>query len=181
MKIFLSAETYYEKVKEKLVAVPTYSQFRWSMMNIGETEIYGLEAKGRLRHESAVSWELSAQYTFQRAKDLSLKGDVSYGGQVAYIPWSSGSVSADISWKGWKAEWNLIWNGRRYSSSANLPEYRLEGWNSHDLWLTKGFSLNGTAYDISLGIRNLSGEKYSVVPGFPMPGRQFAVNVGMKF
>ena len=36
---------YYNKVKDKIVAIPTSSQFRWTMLNIGIVDVTGLDTK----------------------------------------------------------------------------------------------------------------------------------------
>ena len=41
--IELQADVYYNEVKNKIVAVPTSNQFRWTMMNLGMVEIRGLD------------------------------------------------------------------------------------------------------------------------------------------
>lgn len=177
----LRAETYLNEVKDKLIAVPTYSQFRWSMLNLGKVRSFGAILGGNLRHKGRLSFRLDAKYHFQRSLDLSHKGTEAYRGQVAYIPWSSGSLSAEAGYEGWRLDWNLIWDGRRYSSSANLPEYRLAAWHTSDLWLSKDFKAKGADLCLRLEIRNLSGERYSVVPGYPMPGRQAFLTLQISY
>ena len=36
---------YYNRVSDKIVAIPTSSQFRWTMLNIGQVDVTGLDTK----------------------------------------------------------------------------------------------------------------------------------------
>ena len=71
---YLSAtiDAYYNKVTDKIIAYPTKNLAVWSMRNLGEVEIKGIDATGSL---SLQPWEririnLSGNYTYQQALDI---------------------------------------------------------------------------------------------------------------
>ena len=70
---------YYNHVDDKIVAIPTSSQFRWTMLNIGKVDVTGLDAKvllGRSLGAADRRAELTLRYTFQRALDHSTPGSL---------------------------------------------------------------------------------------------------------
>ena len=44
----LSADVYYNRVKDKIVAYPKGQQFRWTMLNLGLVDIRGIDVTGLL-------------------------------------------------------------------------------------------------------------------------------------
>jgi outer membrane cobalamin receptor len=47
-RLNLQADLYYNKVKDKIIAYPKGQQFRWTMLNLGETDIRGLDVSAAL-------------------------------------------------------------------------------------------------------------------------------------
>lgn len=171
------AESYFNSVSDKIIAVPTSNQFRWSMYNIGETRIIGIDAKWRLQGGSRLQWGLLAKYSFQRAMDFSDKGSLTWKGQIPYIPKHSGSISGNIEYSGWRAEAVWVMTGRRWSSSANLPDYRIGRWQTLDLHLSKTLG----KFAIRLNVNNLLDQHYEVVPNYPMPGASIIASAEYSF
>ena len=132
-------DVYFNKVIDKIVAMPTSNQFRWTMMNLGEVQIKGLDIS------MPASWQFSKQlqldtrlsYTYQKAQYFVNKSDPSYGGQIPYAPWHSGSAIISPGWKTWSLNYSFVYTGERYSSVANIPENYVKPWYTHDLGLTK--------------------------------------------
>lgn len=159
-------EVYHNSVSDKIVAVPTSNQFRWTMYNIGEVGILGADLKWSLSGGKKITWSLLGKYSFQSAKDLSDKKSLTYKGQVPYIPTHSGSVSADFGYKGWRLD--LVWvaSGRKWSSSANTDDYLVNAWNTLDASVSKTFG----RVAIHIKANNLLGQRYEIVRNYPMPG-----------
>ena len=160
------AEGYWNAVTDKIVAVPTASQFRWSMYNIGRARIAGVDLKGGLSVRRRLAAELMLRYSYQCAADLTRPGAPSYRGQIPYIPRHSGSVNASLTFRGWRADLCWLLTGRRWSNSANLPEFGIRPWQTVDLWLSRSLG----DITLRLSLHNLLNEQYEVVKGYPMPG-----------
>ncbi|MDR2813141.1 MAG: TonB-dependent receptor [Prevotellaceae bacterium] len=179
----IHADAYYNEVTDKIVAIPKGSgQYRWMMMNIGYVEIRGVDVAGQ------ATWRLpgnlllttSLSYTFQKAQDFSYpdKSDirhVTYGGQIAYIPWHNGSVIANATWRTWDVNYSFIYVGERYHISENIFTNYEQPWYTHDLTLGKTFSLKAVKCKISAEVNNLLNQYYDVVLNYPMPGRNYKV------
>ena len=73
----ISADVYYNKVKDKIVAYPKGQQFRWTMLNLGLVDIRGIDVTGllTLNPYRDLYLTVSAQYTFQRAIDITNPSD----------------------------------------------------------------------------------------------------------
>ena len=163
----LNISPYYNRVSNKIVAIPTSSQFRWTMLNLGLVDITGLDIKGEADFRQG-NWHLALvlRYSFQQALDHSTPGSGTWGNQIPYIPLHSGSADFQLDWKQWSLAWNSSFCGARWSRSANTADYYLAPWSLSDAsvsWRWKG--LRG-----GIHIRNLFDRAYQVVQGYPMPG-----------
>lgn len=166
-------EAYHNRVIDKIVALPTASQFRWTMLNFGKVDIDGAELEGELvipRLVRGISFDITARYTYQRAVN---RLEPYAGNQIPYIPLHSGSVSAVVAWKGWRADWTSSFTGLRYSTAANTPDYEIAPFSLSDLRLEKRFG----SYLFRLSLNNVFGSRYEVVQHYPMPGRNVLLGV----
>ena len=74
-------------LRNKIIAVPTSNQFRWSMYNLGKVRMTGAELAGEYsRTVGRVSFGLAGRWSFQRASDLSDRDALTWKGQIPYIP-----------------------------------------------------------------------------------------------
>ena len=176
----LRADGYYNEVEDKIVAMPTSNQFRWTMMNFGLCHIWGLDASLR------TSWRLgmldvstNCSYTFNRAMDHTDKGSPFYGGQLPYIPWHAFSAIAGLSWRDWAFNYSFIYTGERYEASANIPENYSKPWYTSDLSLTKLVRIKKCTLRITGEVNNVFNQQYEVVQCYPMPGTNFKVKINV--
>ena len=164
-----SVRIFHNSVRDKIVAVPTTSSFRWSMYNIGRVEMTGADAQAHLRYSWAQKrnfLDLRFAYTWQHPEEI-----------VPYIPEKSISFSGDCRLGGWQFCLSLLSNAERYTTQAAFPEYRLSPFLTADArvgytWrqLTAGINLN-----------NLTDSAYEYVKGYPMPGRHFLLSLQYDF
>ena len=174
-RIEVQADAYYNKVENKIVATPTSNFFRWTMVNLGEVEIRGidvaLQTDWKLGHEAYLSGRVN--YTYQKAQDFTDPADEFYGGQIPYIPWHSGSAALNLSWRSWEASYSFIYTGERYSSQANLPVNYQPSWYTSDCSIAKALRINAHELKLTLEVNNLLNQQYEVVSCYPMPGTNF--------
>ena len=176
----LRTDGYYNEVEDKIVAMPTSNQFRYTMMNFGLCHIWGLDASLR------TSWRLgkldvstNCSYTFNRAMDHTDKGSPFYGGQLPYIPWHAFSAIAGLSWRDWAFNYSFIYTGERYEASANIPENYSKPWYTSDLSLTKLVRIKKFTLRITGEVNNVFNQQYEVVQCYPMPGTNFKVKINV--
>lgn len=176
------ADVYYNKVDDKIIAMPTSNQFRWTMLNLGKVEIKGLDAS--LYGEGIIGdvrLNARASYTFQKAQDRTDKSSDYYGGQIPYAPKHSGSAVAGAEWRGWGANCSFIYTGERYSSIANTSVNYVPAWYTTDLSLSKSFRVKEFAINITAEANNIFDQQYEVVRCYPMPGINFRLIAKISF
>ncbi len=187
-RLEVQGDIYYNKVDNKIVAVPKGSgQYRWMMMNLGMVEIKGFDFSSStivsITDELLMNAKLT--YTYQKAQDFTKrKGGTlqqsTYGGQIPYIPWHSGSAIAGLSYKGWGLNYSFIYVGERYHNSANIRENYEQPWYTNDLSLIKDIKFNGYALKLSAEVNNVLSQDYEVVLNYPMPQRNYKFSITVE-
>jgi len=194
--VSMQADIYYNRVKDKIVSMPSSNLFRWTMMNLGEVEIKGLEANTNLglRLPAKVFLDLGLSYTCQKAIDITPDG-TSYGQQIPYTPIHSGTLTSSARWQNLQLNYSFIYSGERYSQKANIPVNYVQPWYTHDLALTweirtgalhtpinrKGVSRTPIPLKAGVEVNNILNQYYDVVLNFPMPGRNYRFNLSINF
>ena len=185
---------YYNQVKNKIVAIPKGNgQYRWEMRNLGYVEIRGCDVNlsttlclnPATKADKQVLLNIAAAYTYQRAQDLTDPNSLSYGGQIAYVPWHSGSATANILWRGLSVNYAFIYVGERYHNEANIPANHEQPWYTHDVSVsyetaiaqrqkTADAQREKTDYCprlyFAVEINNLLNQQYDIILNYPMPG-----------
>ena len=166
---------FYNRITDKIVALPkSNTLFRWSMMNIGKVEDLGCEARIglllELPHE--VDLDVEGSYTYQRAQDKTDPTDITYNGQIAYIPVHSGAAMARLSWHGLTFHYAFVYVGERYTGSVNSKKHHLDAWSTHDICVgyTWQFTKNPKKLYTGLEFNNLLNQQYEIIKNYPMPG-----------
>ena len=173
--IELQADVYYNEVKNKIVAVPTSNQFRWTMMNLGMVEIRGLDIAIQTNWELPKQFSIDTRltYTYQKAQDFTNPKEEYYGDQIPYIPWHSGSLIINASWQNWDVNYSFIYTGERYDQRANIPENYAPEWYTNDISLSRSFRIRNTLYRLTAEVNNLFNQQFEVVKCYPMPGTNY--------
>ena len=180
--VSLQADVYYNRVKDKIVAMPSSNLFRWTMMNLGEVEIKGLEANANLGLQlpEKILLNLGVNYTFQKAIDITPDA-TTYGDQIPYTPIHSGTLTSSINWKNWQMNYSFIYTGERYSQKANIPVNYVKPWYTSDLALNWEGAFLKIPIQMGMEVNNVFNQYYDVVLNFPMPGRNYRFNLSLNF
>lgn len=179
--ITITADGYYGNVKDKIVAVPT--MFIWKMHNIGEVEMSGLDLTA-LYHASlseGMRAHLSMSYSFQHAVDITDPSAKNYRHQIQYTPRHSGSGIATLETPWCDLTYTLNAVGIRYFLTQNIKSNALDPYFDHSLTLARGFKVRKVFLRLSLDALNLAGKNYEVVHGYPMPGRNYRMNLKISY
>ena len=170
---------YYNRVTDKIVAIPTSSQFRWTMLNIGTVDVTGLDVKASVSYKlNEFNLNATTRYSFQRALDHSDTASQTYGNQIPYIPLHSGSLSLQAQWRKWAFTWDTTLTGGKWSRTANIPDYYIAPWSISDASLS--YTVLSTLI-IGLNLNNLFNTHYQIVQGYPMPGFNALLNIEFKW
>ena len=161
----LQIDGYYNEVDDKIIAMPTSNQFRWTMINLGHVEIRGLDAA--IRGEwgfGKVELSTLFNYTYQKAQDFTDPTSEWYGGQIPYIPWHGGSIILNGSYQTWSCNYSFIYTGERYEAVANIPENYAQPWYTHDFSLSKTFQWGKTGIRVTAEINNIFRQLFFQIP-----------------
>ena len=173
--IKFSADGYYNKVHDKIVAYPKGQQFRWTMLNLGLVDIRGVDisAAATVTPRRDMDITLRLQYTWQRAIDITNPEDNYYRDQIPYIPHHSGSAIANIAWRRWNLYYSFIYVGERYNQQENIRYNYTQPWYTSDVSLTRDFTLGKVGLRATVEVNNLLSQDYDVIINYPMPKRNY--------
>jgi len=184
----LQADAYYNRVTDKIIAVPKGNgMYRWMMMNLGTVEIKGVDVVSDQSFQLSdnLLLNLRATYTYQLAQDFTKRQNPAlqketWGGQIPYIPWNSGSLIAAFLYKNWRLNYSYIYTGGRYQNSANIPENYEQPWYTSDVSASREFKIKKTVCKVSAEINNLFNQDYEVVLNYPMPERNYKIILSVE-
>ena len=173
-------ELYHNSVRDKLIAVPNGSLFRWMTYNLGDVRIWGDEISAQATWNGIAGF--TGRYSFQWARE---KGtDI----QIPYIPLHSASFNLFGVAGDFRLDIRGFLTGARLTSGSSRPEYRLSPWTTWDASLSWRPSMAGSSAVIrrldrricfSLDVRNIFNEQYQVVLKYPMPGINVLASVAI--
>jgi outer membrane cobalamin receptor len=176
----LSADGYYNKVKDKIVALPTL--YIWRMMNMGEVKIKGADVNlsAEVPLPEKTNLLLSGSYTYQHAIDVTNPEAKNYKDQIPYTPRHTGNASATFETPWINISYLLTVVGERYALPQNTKANRVDAYAEQSLSLNRTFDLKNTSLRLQGEILNLANTQYDVIQYYPMPGRSWRLSVSMN-
>lgn len=172
--LHLALDAYYNRIEDKIVAIPMKSQFRWSMVNFGLVKSLGLSATaGYDRTWGRFSLNANANYTCQRDRDYSSPHDPEYRNTIPYSPLHSASLIIDLAYDGWSLCTSWLYTGDRFALISNNRDDLLGAWQTVDLKLNKRFRIRRHYVQATVECNNLCDSRHEVVKRYPMPGRNW--------
>lgn len=179
--VSLTADGYYNKVEDKIVALPT--MFIWRMMNMGKVEIKGLDVNlaTRFALPCSMSLQVDGAYMWQKAIDKTDRTSKIYGHQIPYTAEHSGNVSVSLENRWVNVGWTLMAVGDRYSLPQNIKENLINGYVEQQLSFNKTFSFRRSDLRLQAEIVNIGNVTYDVIRYYPMPGRSFRGSIKYVF
>ena len=189
---------YYNRVTDKIIAYPKGQQFRWTMLNLGEVKINGVDAKADVSLQLPLRFVLRTRlnYTYQQAIDVTNPEDTYYGHQIPYIPWHSGSVVLGLDWQSKRGDhyglnYSFIYVGERYCQQENIIYNYIQPWYTHDASIYGEWRLYPIAeakqynqpvwLKANIEINNLLGQDYEVIQNYPMPKQNVRCTLAVRY
>lgn len=172
--LHLALDLYYNRIENKIVAIPMKCQFRWSMVNFGLVKSLGLSTTaGYDRTWGKFSISANANYTCQSDRDFSSPTDPEYKNTIPYSPLHSASLILDLGYDGWSLCTSWLYTGNRFSLISNNKEDMLGAWQTVDMKLNKSFSIGKQTLQTTIECNNMTDSRHEVVKRYPMPGRNW--------
>ena len=174
----LTADGYYNHVKDMIVAVP-YNMFIWTCVNVGKVRVLGAELAGfaSYRLSDRHTLNLSGNYSYQQAENRTNPSSPNYGHQIAYIPKHTGSLAV-----GWENPWvSLSLHGSgissRWADNNHAEGMKVKGYWDTGLTAYHTFCWGGQQLEARFDVKNLFDTQYEIVQFYPMPGRSWQLSV----
>ncbi len=178
----IQTDAYYNRVSDKIVAIPGNNLGRWTIFNLDEVSIKGLETNIQTVWQCAKDIQLktSINYTFEKATDISATA-FSYGNQIPYIPKHSGTARVALDYKSLIFNYAYIYTGERYSQKTNIPANYVKPWYTHDITFGTFFNVQKTKLALTAEVNNVFNQYYAVILNYPMPGRNYRLTLNVNF
>jgi outer membrane cobalamin receptor len=180
-RLTITADAYINKVKDKIVALPTKNIFIWSITNLGLVDIFGIDltAEATLRISKKSQLQLSYAHNYMKAIDVTDETGSTYRHQIPYTPRVSGSGRAAFETPFINIAYAILWSGKRYAGYQNYAENKLPAYADHSISAYKSWNIKGISLTTKAEVLNIFNEQYAVVKWFPMPGRSYRVSLGI--
>lgn len=181
-EIYVSVDGYYNRVKDKIVALPTL--YIWRMKNYGEVEVKGVDVTASLRYPLLNNMELlfDMAYSYSHSVDKSDREAKNYGHQIPYTPRHTGNVS--LTWNNpWlNISYMLTAVGKRYMLPQNIKDNEIASYVEHSLSANREFEFGKKAILRLQGeLLNFTNVNYDIIRYYPMPGRQWRISACLIF
>lgn len=183
--ISITIDGYYNRVKDKIVAIPSRNLFTWMMLNFGAVKIAGMDANLVFDYEIIKQLKINivGSYSLQQAVDITDPKSNTYRHQIPYTPLHSGSASLTLSTPWVDVSYTVVAAGKRYALQQNVPANELKPYSDHSLALAKDFDVKGkVVLGYKLELLNLANRHYEIVRNYPMQGRSVrgTLRIGIK-
>lgn len=177
--ISLTADVYYNKVKDKIIYTPNV--YAGSALNIDKAE--GLGADIGIRMESRLGnlykGLLAINYSYQLARNMTDPTEQTYKNQLPYTPRHLANLNFGVSRRGWGLYYNQMFSSLRFYNNNNNTTYKddyLHAYPLADLSAVYKGIYKQLPIMISAEISNFYNTNYVVVRSYPMPGRSFRIS-----
>jgi vitamin B12 transporter len=176
--IGVTADAYYNNVTNKIVFFPS-NLFPGSIVNYGKVDIEGLDVglKTQAKLSETVNWLLSANYSYQKAQNVTDPTASVYLNQLPYTPKNTVALNTGIDYKRFGFYYNQVISSSRYYTNDNLPYDYIPGYSVSDASASYHFLTDNKPVIASFEVNNLFNSSYYVVRSYPMPGRSYRISL----
>jgi outer membrane cobalamin receptor len=175
--------------KDRIVWTPVSGSI-WRPLNIQKVSSEGIDAslKSEFRLNKYLLANVGINYSIGSAikKSEDFPGDPSYGKQLIYLPKEmvKGSIMMNYLTTSKLLKYvsfSLFYNfsTRRYTNFENtqfVPRYDVLDGN-----IAAGFKFSGFETGLRFIVNNILNEDYTVLPGYPMPLRNYKIEINLKY
>jgi outer membrane receptor protein involved in Fe transport len=178
--LFVMGSGFYNRVSDKIVAIPTKNLMVWSIQNVGRALVYGGEASVKVIPNLVNEWkaEFSSAYTYLRSIDVTDVQSPTYGHQIAYTPEHMLNADISLSRRSLGGRVSSSYVSQRYALNENIAMNAVEGFLTIDLilWYRYQFK-NEQSLTLQFNIKNLADRSYAYIRSFAMPGRNYLITL----
>ena len=179
--VSLTVDGYFNHVDDKIIAFP--STYVWKMQNYGTVHITGIDVTlaTAIPLSQKTSMNLSGNYSWQQALDITNQEAKNYRHQLPYTPEHNGNVSATLEMPWVNVGYTVTMVGKRYYLAQNIKANEIEGYNEHTATLWREFKFKKCGLRLQAEVINLTDTQYDVIKYYPMPGRSWRLTGTFSF
>ena len=180
-EISLQVDGYYNKVKDKIVALPT--MFVWRMLNLGMVDILGTDVNvgASVSFGAEMRVKINGSWSYQYAVDVTSAKDKNYKHQIPYTPRNSGNLTVSFLNEWVNIGYMMNGVGERYALPQNTESNRIEGYVEHSASLSRNFTAGKCTVALQLECQNFTDVQYDVIQYYPMPGRLYRFTLKLNY
>ncbi|WPU91264.1 TonB-dependent receptor [Mucilaginibacter sabulilitoris] len=180
--VTFTADAYYNNVTDKILSIPNQNPYISSISNLGKVDVKGIDVSIKTQSKLNNNWRalLTANYSFQKAIDVSDPASSVYLKQIPYSPKHTVAINAGIDHRQFGIYYNQVLSSSRYYSGENLPENLLSGYSVSDASAVYNFLLKTKQVTAAVEVNNLFNANYAVIRSFPLPGRSYRFTIQIK-
>jgi len=174
-RIYVSADLYHYKVKDKIVAYPTDNMYIWTMINIGKVDFKGIDLRAEINSAAIGSFSIKTGgvMTFQNVRDKTNPNSRSYNKLPVYTPKYSGSAWISLINPFCDVHYTVSYIGKRYFEASNPPTAQMAPVVEQSLALSHELRIRKFHLTLSAECINIADVQYEIVRSYPMEGRNF--------
>ncbi|HER09930.1 MAG TPA: TonB-dependent receptor [Bacteroides sp.] len=177
---------YRSDINDWIIWIPSYRGY-WEPENIRKVVSQGAELSARLSGKTGrLYFTAGGTYAFTSSVnygDPLVWGDESYGKQLVYVPLHSGNVMVNLSYRGFFITYQHNSYSERFTTSSNDITRRdwLYPYFMNDFTAGKEFRIGKVLLSAEMKIYNLLNETYHSILYRPMPGRNYLLQIMVKY
>ncbi len=177
--VTLNGGLYRNRVSDQIKWLPEAGL--WKPSNILEVDSRGGELESSVAHINGVH-RLWFNYRYGLAKKTAaeFKGDNTNGNRLQLIPAEQWSAGVQSGWKNLRAGLQGAGTGFRYKTMQNDADQILPSFAVWRVWASVHFRVAGQKGALSASVENLLDKRYEVIPGYPMPPRNFRLGLSIN-
>jgi len=173
----INYNAFVNSVENKIVAVPTKNLFVWSIQNMENVFIYGIENSISHQYQTNdFSISTTANYTYQKVYNNNKKS-ATYRHQIAYMPLHTVNLSFNFQVKNAGMNINSNFVAMRYALNENIKTNEVQAFNTIDLSLNYRFKFRNNGVTCYFTTKNITNVSYQYIKNYVMPGRNYLLSL----
>lgn len=153
----------------------------WSPQNIQRVWARGLILNGQktiVFDDIKIGLACKINYTKATNQDAVHEQDNSQDKQLIYIPLWSNNVTGFLVWKNYQAQLSTDFQSKTFTSRDNLNY--LDAYSTTQLTCSARWPIKQNQITFSASIQNMFNASYALSQGWPMPGRNYQIQILFK-
>jgi outer membrane cobalamin receptor len=173
-KAKLTQTLFYNKIKDLLRWVPSNNGV-WSPQNTDKVDAYG--------SETLLGWENNFgkhYFSFNGSYAYTVSKNIETNKQLFFVPFHKVTGSVAYSYKQFAVNYQFLYNGFVYTRSDNDPKQIIKAYEVSNIGIDYDLKIL-ESFKLGFKVLNLLNEEYQSLEDRPFPGRNFNININLKF